>query len=210
MLVSNGSDTWSNLAGDLRYCSYCGNEYARSAAGSHERTLRCVQCGREPVTSGAGPALLVLVALFADDRVLLQRRGVPPYAGCWAPPGGFVEAGESLEEAAVREVWEEVRVKLDPRQLTPSALISLPPINQVHCGFVARLPTLVEVTAVPPETLEVGWFTEAEMRRMENWDPAARIDIGVQFAFYRSRAFEFIQQTDGFLRLIDSDGVRYL
>jgi ADP-ribose pyrophosphatase YjhB (NUDIX family) len=210
MLVGDGCDMWRTLVSQLRYCSHCGSEYAQSEAGFHARNLRCVKCGCEPVTSSAGPALLVLVALFANDRILLQRRGVAPYAGCWAPPGGFVEAGESLEEAAVREVWEEVRVKLDPRQLTPSALISLPAINQVHCGFVARLPGLVEVTAVPPETLEVGWFTEDEMRSMENWDPAARIDVGVQFAFYRSRAFEFIQQNDGFLRLIASDGVRYL
>ena len=158
----------------------------------------------------AGPALLVLVALFAQDRVLLQRRGVAPYAGSWAPPGGFVEAGESLEDAAVREVWEEVRVKLDPRQLTPSALISLPSINQVHVGFVVRLPEMVDVQPVPPETLEVGWFTEGEMSSIENWGPAARIDVDVQFAFFRSRAFEFIQQTDGFLRLIASNGVRYL
>jgi ADP-ribose pyrophosphatase YjhB (NUDIX family) len=210
MLMSNDSGMWRTLASELQFCSYCGNKYAQRQAGFNEARLRCVHCGRAPAPGNAGPALLVLVALFADDRVLLQRRGVAPYAGSWAPPGGFVEAGESLEEAAVREVWEEVRVKLDPRQLTPSALISLPAINQVHCGFVARLPELVEVTAVPPETLEVGWFTEAEMRSMENWDPAARIDIGVQFAFYRSRAFEFIQQTNGFLRLIASDSVRYL
>ena len=154
--------------------------------------------------------MLVLVALFAEDRVLLQRRGIAPYAGRWAPPGGFVEAGESLEDAAIREVWEEVRIKLDPRQLTPSALISLPAINQVHCGFIARLPQRLDATAVPPETLEAGWFTEDEVRRLENWDPAARIDIGVQFAFFRSHAFEFIQQTNGFLRLIAPEGVRYL
>jgi 8-oxo-dGTP pyrophosphatase MutT (NUDIX family) len=72
-------------------------------------------------------------------------------------PSSRLGPGESLEEAAVREVWEEVRVKFDPRQLAPSALISLPVINQVHCGFVVRLPHPVEVTAVPPETVEVGW-----------------------------------------------------
>ena len=60
-----------------------------------------------------GPALLVLVAVFADDSVLLHRRGVPPYEGQWAPPGGFVEAGESLEAAAIREVREESGISLE-------------------------------------------------------------------------------------------------
>ncbi len=161
-------------------------------------------------THGRGPSLLVLVAVFAEDRVLLQRRGQPPYLGCWAPPGGFVESGESLEAAAVREVREEVSVELDPRSLMPSAVISLPEINQVHFGFVARLPGRVTAAAVPPEALEVGWFTEEEVRALDHWGPGGRIDVGVQFAFFRSLAFGFIQQSDNFMRLISPDGIRYL
>jgi hypothetical protein len=94
--------------------------------------------------------------------------------------------------------------------LIPCAVISLPKINQVHHGFIARLPEPVPAMAVPPESLEVGWFTESEVRAIENWEPAANIDIGVQFAFFRDRDFGFIQQTDSFLRVIASHGVRYL
>jgi ADP-ribose pyrophosphatase YjhB (NUDIX family) len=160
--------------------------------------------------SSHGPALLVLVAVFADDRILLHRRGLPPYQGQWAPPGGFVEAGESLEAAAIREVHEEVGIRLEATQLMPSAVISLPKMNQVHYGFIARLPAMVPATATPPESLEVGWFTEGEVRALDNWGPAANIEIGVQFEFFRARAFEFIQQTDEFLRVIGPDGIRYL
>ena len=70
--------------------------------------IELVQCSDRGTR---GPALLVLVAVFADDRVLLHR-GVAPYQGQRAPPGGFVEAGESLEAAAIREVWEEAGIKL--------------------------------------------------------------------------------------------------
>jgi ADP-ribose pyrophosphatase YjhB (NUDIX family)/predicted nucleic-acid-binding Zn-ribbon protein len=47
------------------------------------------------------------VVLRADGRVLLVRRGKPPNAGAWSLPGGHVEAGETPEEAVVREVAEE-------------------------------------------------------------------------------------------------------
>lgn len=162
------------------------------------------------VGSHSGPALLVLVAVFADDRILLQRRGLPPYEGQWAPPGGFVERGESLETAAVREVWEETRVKLEPTQLIPSAVISLPQLNQIYHGFIARLPATVPARAAPPESLDVGWFSENECRALDSWEPAASVDIGVQFNFFRTLTFGFIQNTDEFLRVISADGIKYL
>jgi len=165
---------------------------------------------QEGLSRPRGPALLVLVAVFAEDRVLLQRRGVPPYEGQWAPPGGFVEAGESLEAAAVREVREETGVLLQPMQLMPCAVMSLPRLNQVHYGFIARLPAPMPARAMPPESLDVGWFSESEVRALDNWAPAANIEIGVQFDFFRSSAFGFIQQTEEFLRVIGADGIRYL
>ena len=160
--------------------------------------------------SSRGPSLLVLVALFAEDCVLLQRRGLPPYQGQWAPPGGFVEAGESLEGAAVREVREEVGITLEAAQLIPSAVISLPHLNQVYHGFVARLSSCVQPVAAPPECLEAGWFSEVQVRALDNWGPAASIDVATQFEFFRTPSFQFIQQTDTFLRVIGPDGIRYL
>jgi ADP-ribose pyrophosphatase YjhB (NUDIX family) len=53
------------------------------------------------------PVLAVGVLLLDGDRVLLVQRGRPPQAGRWTVPGGGVELGETLEEAARRELAEE-------------------------------------------------------------------------------------------------------
>jgi 8-oxo-dGTP diphosphatase len=53
------------------------------------------------------PVVAVGVVLLDGDRVLLIQRGRPPQAGKWSVPGGKVELGESLEEAALRELREE-------------------------------------------------------------------------------------------------------
>ena len=57
------------------------------------------------------PILCVSVALFRDGRALVARRGRAPFAGMFSLPGGVVEIGESLEEAALRELREEVGVE---------------------------------------------------------------------------------------------------
>ena len=59
------------------------------------------------------PVLAASVAVFRDGRVLLARRGRAPLAGLWSLPGGGVEIGESLEQAALRELREEVGVEAD-------------------------------------------------------------------------------------------------
>lgn len=55
-------------------------------------------------------------ALIEDEgRVVLVRRGIEPRAGYWALPSGFAECGETIEETAIRECWEEtgLRIELD-------------------------------------------------------------------------------------------------
>lgn len=53
------------------------------------------------------PILAVGVVLLDGDKVLLIERGRPPNAGRWTVPGGGVEVGESMREAALRELREE-------------------------------------------------------------------------------------------------------
>lgn len=61
--------------------------------------------------------VVVLSAEGGTQRVLLIRRGNPPFAGGWALPGGFVEEGERVAEAAPRELTEETGLRADALEL---------------------------------------------------------------------------------------------
>ena len=60
------------------------------------------------------PFVGVGAIVIERGRVLLVRRGHPPQAGEWSIPGGVLEVGETLREAAVREVREETGLRVDP------------------------------------------------------------------------------------------------
>jgi len=59
------------------------------------------------------PLLAVSVAIWHQDRALLVRRARQPLAAIWSFPGGVVEIGERLEEAAAREVHEETGLRVE-------------------------------------------------------------------------------------------------
>ena len=62
------------------------------------------------------PVVAVGAIVFDDNRVLLVRRGQPPSQDLWAIPGGRVQLGETLQEAAEREILEETGVRIKARE----------------------------------------------------------------------------------------------
>ena len=62
------------------------------------------------------PVVAVGAIVFDDNRVLLVRRGQPPSQDLWAIPGGRVQLGETLQEAAEREILEETGIRIKARE----------------------------------------------------------------------------------------------
>jgi len=67
----------------------------------------------KPVT----PLLTVDILIVQSGKLVLIRRKNPPYQGQWALPGGFVDVGETVEEAAMREAHEETGLNVDLKGL---------------------------------------------------------------------------------------------
>jgi ADP-ribose pyrophosphatase YjhB (NUDIX family) len=77
-------------------------------AGSTSKTP-----GRESRAYPSRPFIAASVAVFRDGKVLLAARTKPPSPALFSLPGGLVEVGETLEQAALRELMEEVGVEAE-------------------------------------------------------------------------------------------------
>ena len=87
------------------------------------------------------PKLMVDVVIPAEEGVVLIRRGSDPFKGQWALPGGFVEVGETMEAAAVREAAEETGLVVELAHLAGvySEPERDPRGHNVSVAFLARV-----------------------------------------------------------------------
>lgn len=138
-----------------RFCSTCGAP-ARAESAGH--VMRCTDpsCGAEHFPR-LDPAIIVLVS--DGERALLGRQAAWP-AGRYSTIAGFVEPGESLEDAVAREVLEETGVTVLDAEYHSSQPWPFP--SSLMIGFTAR----ASADAVPradEELEDVRWFTREEI-----------------------------------------------
>ena len=139
-----------------KFCPQCGTALTTKWESGRERPA-CSACGfvvyRNPV-----PVALVLV--IQDDKLLLLLRRHAPLANYWAPPAGYIEIDESLEEGAAREVKEETGLDVEIDGL-------LKVYSRAHAGvFMISFEAHVvggELAIAEDEVIEARWFARDEL-----------------------------------------------
>ena len=134
-------------------CGQCGH---RSHYLETERAKRCPNCGLVAYPR-VSPAIIVLVE--RGDEVLLAR-GIRQSSGMYALIAGFVEAGESLEEAVHREIQEEVGIEVDGVQYFGSQPWPFP--HSLMVGFFADHAG-GEIAVDGQEIVDARWFSAHDL-----------------------------------------------
>lgn len=145
--------------GSQLFCGSCGSS-ARPNAGGNSRLCLNPDCARE-IFPRVDPAIIVLVS--DGDRCLLGRQASWP-EGRYSTIAGFVEAGESLEDAVHREVFEETNIRIANVDYHSSQPWPFP--SSLMLGFVAQVDASVEqeVLLNDGELEDARWFTRKELR----------------------------------------------
>jgi ADP-ribose pyrophosphatase YjhB (NUDIX family) len=99
----------------FRFCPKCGGTL------SHQR-LKPIEPERLVCDSCAfifydDPKVAACTIPVLDGKIVLLKRGIEPSYGKWVFPGGFLDRGEQVEAAAIRETWEEVNLKVEVTRL---------------------------------------------------------------------------------------------
>ncbi len=94
-------------------------------------------CQRCEFIDYQNPKIVAGSVVLKDDKILLCKRAIEPRKGFWTLPAGFMELGESVEEAAQREAQEEALAEIEIDRLL--AVYSVPRIGQVQVMFRAHL-----------------------------------------------------------------------
>src|SRR5262249_49518135 len=102
-------------APEFRFCPKCGGGLERRIVKNGEPArLVCSDCA---FIFYLDPKVVAGTVFTIDRRVVLLRRGVEPSLGKWVFPGGYVDRGESVADAAVRETKEESCLDRAPRPI---------------------------------------------------------------------------------------------
>lgn len=113
------------------YCSYCGSRFQTDPPWP--RT-----CGNCQQISYLNPLPVAVALLPVDGGVLCIRRAIEPHVGRLALPGGYMDVGETWQQAAARELWEEAGVRIDAAELKLFDVLNSPDDTSLLIFGVAR------------------------------------------------------------------------
>lgn len=155
---------------ESRFCGSCGAENVNNPA---ETERHCPRCGRIEFPRIC-PAVIVIIT--DDDNKILLAHNKKFKAGVYSLISGFNEAGESLEVAAAREIYEEVNIRVRDVSYVKSQPWPFP--NSLMLGFKARYSS----GTVRPDGIEIedaAWFTKDNLPSLPGEGSLARFLISL-------------------------------
>jgi len=152
---------WQQNSG---FCARCGGANRLIHAG---HAMQCEQCDKL-IFPRTDPAVIMLVERLTQtgERCCLLGRSPAWPEGVYSTLAGFVETGESLEEAVAREVHEEAGIVVSNARYLASQPWPFP--QSIMLGFVATADT-EEITLDENELAEARWFTDQEIAKFGSW-----------------------------------------
>ena len=165
----------------MKYCSECSEpvEFRMPADDNRERFI-CSSCG---VVHYQNPNNVCGAILTRGDKVLMCRRAIEPRYGLWTLPAGFMENGETVEQAARREAMEEANAEAAYMHLF--GVFTMPYISQVYMMFCGELTDAPVSPGV--ESLEVALFTREQIPWNELAFPVVGESLELFFKHGKSR-----------------------
>lgn len=164
MAYARGLIYWQDAC---QFCSRCGSTL-KSINGGHAKICNGESCDYHSFPR-TDPAVIMLVTQPATAQsqalCLLGRNQAWP-AGVYSTLAGFVETGESLEQAVQREVFEEANITTTNVQYIASQPWPFP--RSIMLGFEA-VATSTEITIDPDELDDARWFTVEQLKTFGTW-----------------------------------------
>ena len=148
---------------EIKYCTACGGETRMRIPpdDDHYRAV-CTQCNQVHYEN---PKVVVGCIPTDGEKILICRRNIEPGWGKWTLPAGYLENGESIQEGARRETFEETGSQVEI--LSPYRLFNITPVSQIYFIFLARLKD--DNFGPTSESIEVKLVREDEIP----WDDIA-------------------------------------
>lgn len=149
-----------------RFCGRCGSKNHLVEAG-HSRLCENERC-KHPTFPRTDPAVIMVVTkTFSDgiERCLLGRQAVWP-TGMYSSLAGFVDPGETLEQAVAREVKEEAGIDVDDVTYVASQPWPFP--SSIMLGFFAKA-TSEQINVDKDELDDAKWFSREDLANFGNW-----------------------------------------
>ena len=183
----------------MQYCSACGARVTyRIPEGDDRERAICDACA---IVHYVNPRIIVGCLPEHEGRLLLCLRAIEPRRNFWTLPAGFMENGETTQQGAARETWEEAEARVENMALY--RIYDVPYINQVYMFY--RCSVIDGVHRAGPESLETRLFAADDIP----WDNLAFPSVFRALSSYlhdREADNAFPAQVETILRRRDAGG----